>query len=247
MAIVTVVLIHGFPETSAIWSPLSERLTSSEVVTLQLPGFGCAAPSGWTATKEDYLAWLSEELAALSLHGRLDVVGHDWGGGLLVAAVAARPDLVRSWVCDILGVFHPDYQWHDFARFMQLPDANEEMVVNVLTGELFMSLGFPGDVAAQVVASIDDQYARCALALYRSAAQPAMVEWGRDISTAGSRPGLVLKAELDSYAGTLEQVEAMSDRIGATTRLVPDQGHWWMLSDPEGSAAILEEFWATLA
>jgi hypothetical protein len=161
--------------------------------------------------------------------------------------VAARPDLVRRCVCDILGVFHPDYQWHDFARFMQLPDANEEMVVNVLTEELFVSLGFPGDVAGEVVASIDDEYARCALALYRSAAQPAMVEWGRGISTAGNRPGLVLKAELDSYAGTLEQVEAMSDQIGATTRLIPDQGHWWMLSDPEGGVAMLEEFWATLA
>ena len=242
----TVVLIHGFPETPAIWNPLRERLTSSEVVTLRLPGFGCATLSGWSATKEDYLAWLSEELAALpprfARRRRTRL-----GGGLLIAAVAARPDLVRSWVCDILGEFHPDYQWHDFARFMQLPDANEEMVVNVLTEELFVLLGFPGDVAAQVVASIDDEYARCALALYRSAAQPAMVEWGRGISTAGSRPGLVLKAELDSYAGTLEQVEAMSDRIGATTRLVPDQGHWWMLSDPEGSAAILEEFWATLA
>ena len=77
---------------------------------------------------------------------------------------------------------------------MQLRDANEEMVVNVLTEEFFVSLGFPVDVAAEVVASIDDEYARCALALYRSAAQPAMVDWGRSISTVGSRPGLVLKA-----------------------------------------------------
>jgi len=245
---VTVVLIHGFPETPAIWRLLREHLSEYHVVELQLPGFGCAAPSNWSATKEEYLTWLNEQLSELhDEHGPLDAVGHDWGGGLLVGAVAQRPEFIRSWVCDIAGVFHPDYEWHDFARFMQLQDATEEMVVAVLSADLFSSLGIPSDVGSAIASSVDREYARCALALYRSAAQPAMVQWGTRVAGARVRSGLVLKAELDTYVGTLEQATTVASELGATVKVIPDQGHWWMLGNPVGSATLLKEFWESVA
>ena len=59
------VLLHGNPETPAIWGPLLDVLQRSDVVTPRLPGFGAAAPAGWGASKEEYVDWLITELAAI--------------------------------------------------------------------------------------------------------------------------------------------------------------------------------------
>ena len=39
-----VVLVHGVPETPAVWDPLRSKLSRDDVVALQLPGFGCPRP-----------------------------------------------------------------------------------------------------------------------------------------------------------------------------------------------------------
>jgi len=45
-------------------------------------------------TKEAYVRWLLDELAAQP--GPIDVVGHDWGALPVVRAVSLAPDRVRS-------------------------------------------------------------------------------------------------------------------------------------------------------
>ena len=97
-AVVTVVLVHGVPETTAVWDHLRAELGRDDVVALALPGFGSARPEGFGATKEDYVAWLVGELEHLADQGPIDLVGHDWGGGLVIRLVSTRPELVRSWV-----------------------------------------------------------------------------------------------------------------------------------------------------
>jgi pimeloyl-ACP methyl ester carboxylesterase len=76
-----------------------------------------AVPDGWGATSDDYLAWLIGEIEPMD--GPIDLVGHDWGGGHVQRLAAARPDLIRSWVSDVTGIFDPDYVWHDFAQVWQ--------------------------------------------------------------------------------------------------------------------------------
>ncbi|MGD9892488.1 MAG: alpha/beta fold hydrolase, partial [Dehalococcoidia bacterium] len=90
-----IVLIHGNPETAAIWDDLRQHLGDAEVVSLSPPGFGAPVPEGFDATSDAYVAWLAGELE--SIDGPIDLVGHDWGGGHVVRLVAARPELVRSW------------------------------------------------------------------------------------------------------------------------------------------------------
>ena len=41
----TVVLVHGNPETDAIWGPLVEALARKDVVRLSPPGFGAPYPT----------------------------------------------------------------------------------------------------------------------------------------------------------------------------------------------------------
>jgi hypothetical protein len=36
-------------------------------------------------------------------------------------------------------------------------------------------------------------------------------------------------------------------RAGASTVALDGLGHWWMLQDPARAAAVLREFWATVA
>src|ERR1700709_990815 len=100
-----VVLVHGVPETAAIWDPMLAELGRDDVITLSPPGFGAPAPGGFGATSDDYVTWLTGELEQLS--GPVDLVGHDWGGGHAARLATARPDLLRSPCIAAPRVFHP--------------------------------------------------------------------------------------------------------------------------------------------
>jgi len=247
----SVVLVHGNPETPIIWEPLLAELGRSDVHTPQLPGFGCALPAGWGATKEEYAAWLIGELESIvAADGPVDLVGHDWGGGLAMRAVSQRPDLVRSWACDVLGLFHEDYVWHDFAQIWQTPDAGEAYFeqVNASPAEDrvagYEAIGIPRGIGERLVAVSDEEMGRCILALYRSAAQPAMSVWGSELGPAATRPGLAIIAPNDPFVRGLDLAPAVAARLGATVCEMTGQGHWWMLGDPVAGAAALRSFWA---
>ena len=71
------VFVHGVPDTECMWDPLVEILDRPDTVQLSLPGFGTDAPDDWTATKEEYAAWLEGELEGIG--EPVDLVAHDWG------------------------------------------------------------------------------------------------------------------------------------------------------------------------
>lgn len=244
------VLVHGHPETAAVWGPLVARLERSDVVCLNLPGYGVATPDAFTATKEDYTNWLIDELE--SIGEPVDLVGHDWGGGFAIRVACLRPDLLRSWVSDIAGVLHPDYVWHDGAQIQQTPTAGEQFYDRQMAAPKtdliarFVSIGIDAETAESFAGIVGPEMARCGLALYRSATQPAMARWGADAELAQARPGLVIVAEDDHYVGGTEKAETMAVRMGARSVRLPGLGHWWMQADPAQGAAILTDFWASL-
>ena len=244
-----VVFVHGNPETAAIWDPLLAELGRDDVVTLSPPGFGASTPDGWAATSDDYLDWLVAELERID--GPIDLVGHDWGGGHVQRLAARRPDLVRSWVTDIAGCADPEYVWHDMAQVWQTPDAGEEAVAMMATAPLddrvaMLAGAGMSEAAARASAEAlaDGEMGRCILALYRSAAQPKMTEWGAELEAAERRPGLVVIATEDHYTGGEVLARRSAERFGATVAVLPGLGHWWMLQDPAAGAAMLRDFLA---
>lgn len=243
------VLVHGNPETPAVWGPLRRELEREDVVALQLPGFGVPTPAGFSATKEEYVDWLVAELEAID--GPIDLVGHDWGGGFVLRVATTRPELVRTWVSDVAGLLHRDYVWHDFAQIWQAEGAGEEWVAQTLSQPredrvaLLVSVGITPDEAATFTDAFDEEMGRCILALYRSAAQPAMQEWGKDVSAAKQRPGLVLSPTADPFTGGSGFAEEMAGKLGARHEKLEGLGHWWMLEDPKRGAEVLSSFWAT--
>lgn len=246
----TVVFVHGNPETDAIWGPLIAVLGRDDVVRLSPPGFGAPLAEGFGAGYLEYRDWLEAELEKID--GPIDLVGHDWGGGHVLNVVMHRPELVRSWASDVVGLFDPDYVWHDMAQVWQTPGAGEELIENMMGGdltartELMSSLGIPSDIAAAIAEHQNDDMGKAILALYRSATQPAMAEAGRALEAAAVRPGLSLLATEDPYIGANDHRRRAAERAGARTEVLEGLGHWWMVEAPERGAAALTEFWATL-
>ena len=168
-------------------------------------------------------------------------------------AVMHRPELVRSWASDVVGLFDPDYVWHDFAQVWQTPGDGEELVNTMLGGTVedranrVAALGIPAAIASSIAAAQGPEMGRAILSLYRSARQPAMAEAGRELENAADRPGLSLLATEDPYIGLAENRRRAADRAGARTEVLDGLGHWWMMQDPVRGAAALTRFWESVA
>ena len=67
-----IVLVHGNPETSAIWDEMRLHLDRTDVVALSPPGFGAPVPENFPATSDAYVDWLALEVQKLD--GPVDLV-----------------------------------------------------------------------------------------------------------------------------------------------------------------------------
>jgi len=249
----TVVLVHGNPETSAIWGPLTTALRArgrADVVALSPPGFGAPVPDRFDPTMDAYAEWLVGELEAIRTTGtEIDLLGHDWGAGHVYGALSRRPDLVRTWTGDIAGVLHTDYVWHDMAQAWQTPDLGEQVIAGMTESAaddkvaLFRGLGLPDEIAAELAAGLDADMGRCVLRLYRTGAQPAVGQLGDRLAAMDLPPGLVVDAELDEYIGSTLSNET-AERLGAEVLRLDGRGHWWMVADVDPVADAFVDFWS---
>jgi pimeloyl-ACP methyl ester carboxylesterase len=244
----TVVFVHGVPETSAVWKGVRAHL-GGDTVALDLPGFGTPRPAGFGATKDEYARWLADALRRLD--GPVDLVGHDWGAGFVVRVVTAHDVPLRSWAVDVAGVFHPDYVWHDIAQVWQTPGAGEEWTGATAaagpagrTGFL-QGAGVPEADAAVMAAAYDETMGGCILDLYRSAVPNPYADWGRELSGPAPAPGLVLQPTADPFDDPDRSAEVAA-RLGARTERLEGLGHWWMAQDPAAAADALRSFWGSL-
>jgi pimeloyl-ACP methyl ester carboxylesterase len=246
----TIVLVHGVPETAAVWDLLQAELGRSDIEAVQLPGFRAPRPDGFEATKEEYVAWLVAELERIGQDGPIDLVGHDWGGGLVVRVVSTRPELVRSWVTDAGAIGDPAFEWHDFAKIWQTPVEGEQFFAQQLAtpideqAPIFEAFGVPLDQARNLAGWADEEMAACILMLYRSAVDVGK-QWGPDFVDIAA-PGIALLPTEDSFLSA-EGSRIAAARAGVDVVEMPGIGHWWMLQDPAMGARILSDFWASLS
>ena len=92
-----VLLLHGVPQTAAMWQHLAAELSSDRVVLApDLPGLGRSELRGPYDVRT-----VAARIAALGLHEAsrpIDVAGHDWGGAVALVLARSHPDLVRRIV-----------------------------------------------------------------------------------------------------------------------------------------------------
>lgn len=247
----TVVLVHGVPESHAVWAPLIDVLGRDDVICLSPPGFGAPLPDDFDPTHHSYRDWLETQLE--SIDPPIDLVGHDFGGIHVVNVMMHRPDLVRSWVSDAVGQFDPDYVWHALAQVWQTPGEGEHLVDALMGGTVgdrvaqMEAVGLPPDISAAIAAVQGAAMGRAVLRLYRSARQPVLQEAGRALEVAAARPGLSVLPTEDPFVGSGEMRRRAAKRAGAETSVLEGLGHWWMIQDPKTSAAELTRFWKSVS
>ncbi|MEJ3656630.1 alpha/beta hydrolase [Actinomycetes bacterium KLBMP 9759] len=249
------VFVHGVPETSVLWNGVRAHLggAAADAVALDLPGFGADRPAGFTATKDAYAAWLADALRGID--GPIDLVGHDWGAGLVLRVVTGLGVPVRSWAVDVASVLHPEYVWHNVAQVWQTPSVGEKWMTESRLARsggrgvletMLLDAGAPEADAQAIQAANDETMGECVLALYRSAVPNPFADWGQQLVAPTSGAGLVLQATADEFDDVAASTE-MAARLGARTERLDGLGHWWMLQDPGAAAAVLTRFWSTLA
>lgn len=239
-----VVLVHGVPETTAVWDLLAP-LIDRPVVALGLPGFGNPRPAGFGSSMDEYATWLEDELAALD--GPVDLVGHDWGGILTYRLVTTKPGRVRSWVSDAVGAGEPGFEWHDLGKLWQTPGEGEKFWGDLradpaAAAGLLTSLGVPGEQATVFANALDAEMSDSILKLYRSATDiPG--DWGP--GSKPSDPGMVIGADSDPLVSASSSERAAA-KAGAQVSILAGAGHWWPLDSPEPAAEALQKFWASV-
>jgi pimeloyl-ACP methyl ester carboxylesterase len=243
----TIVLLHGVPETADIWDDVRVHLDAPSVA-LRLPGFGCPRPEGFTATKDAYVDWVLNELK--SIDGPIDIVGHDWGGGFTARIGTKYPDAVRSWTTDVAGVIHPEYVWHDFAQIWQTPGDGEKFFEdqNAATPEerapLMQMFGLDEKAALKLAGMADPVMGTCILDLYRSATPNPHKDWS-DGYQKSAKPCMVFTLTGDPFTGGTEPSTEVAGVLGAK-EVRFETGHFWPLQSPKEGAGYLNEFVASL-
>ncbi|NJP31947.1 alpha/beta fold hydrolase [Micromonospora thermarum] len=246
----TVVFVHGVPETCEVWDRLRE-LIGRDSIALSLPGFGARRPDGFGGSKDDHAEWLARELRRVP--GPVDLVGHDWGA-LLTYRVASALDVpLRSWTIDVASILHKAYVWHDLAQVWQTPHEGESFIAQALrashtdpygVAESLRSMGVPEADALLMHDRFDPEMGRSILDLYRSATPNPFADWGAGIAVSAA-PRLVLSAPDDPFDDGSLAADVARD-LGAKVRVIEGTGHWWMLQDPSQAAAVLTDFWTSL-
>lgn len=102
----TVIALHGWGRNRSDWTT---TLQGHDALALDLPGFGAtpAPDEGWSTT--EYAEWLRQCLDDAARQGgdRPVVVGHSFGGRVLVRLAATNPELVRGIVLSGVPLLRP--------------------------------------------------------------------------------------------------------------------------------------------
>lgn len=104
----TVLLLHGWPDTSALWRGVAPRLVDAgfKVVVPDLRGCGRSSkPPEVEAYRVEHLVGDVAAIAQELCGGRTHVVGHDWGANLAWVTASFLPGTVDRLVA--MSVGHP--------------------------------------------------------------------------------------------------------------------------------------------
>jgi len=135
--------------------------------------------------------------------------------------------------------------WHPAAQVWQREKEGEASIAQIIkmTGDDLVKLfGVPPGLAPTMADHLDEVMGASILAIYRSAAQPAMRELAEELATAPRRPALLIHATEDPYVPP-QLVFDVAERTGAQILTLEGRQHWWMWEDPEGAATGLVKFW----
>jgi pimeloyl-ACP methyl ester carboxylesterase len=137
----TVLLLHGFPQTSRSWLGVAARLAAQgrRAVAIDQRGYSPGARPAEVAAYT--MPSLVADVCALIdvLGGPVDLVGHDWGGVVGWQVAARHPDRVRTWTAvstpnqlalnEVLAVDHEQRQRFGYIKALREPGRAERALL----------------------------------------------------------------------------------------------------------------------
>jgi pimeloyl-ACP methyl ester carboxylesterase len=260
-------LLHGVPETGAMWRDLLAELGSDRIVLApDLPGLGSSELRGPYDART-----VAARIAALALHeldAPVDIVGHDWGGVVGLTLAASRPDLVRRLV-----VLNAAYRYVDLRAAWHIPTASlpglPELAFRVGGRSLVaqvIRVGWHADrpVAPDLLAHYQDAYAdpqriAAMLGYYRDNFRPRAAAALRGVAGARSvpapvdaaarrrppgprTPSLVVWGALDPVLPESVRASVVRDLGDCRCVVVPHAGHFVLEEAPETAIPAIVAF-----
>jgi haloacetate dehalogenase len=263
-----VLLLHGFPQTSAMWHRLAPELAQRHtVVAADLRGYGDSSrpPAGDDHAGYSFRAMAADQVALMrSLgHERFAVVGHDRGARVAHRMALDAPAAVaRLAVLDVLPTLHvythvdrplatAYYHWFFFIQPYDLP---ERLIAGDPIGYLHSLLGAWGgtldvyapEALAEYERAFADPDARHAmLEDYRAAASVALEHDRADAGRRVEAPLLAMWGTRGTVGrGPANPVAVWREYAADVRGVALDAGHFLVEERPEDAAAALGRFLA---
>jgi pimeloyl-ACP methyl ester carboxylesterase len=251
-----VVCWHGFPDTPETFGPLAEHLVAAgrRVVAPYLRGFHPTTADALTYSDSITLA-ADAAAVAEALGGRVDMIGHDIGAGMVQRVAAAWPERLNRGVTLAVpppatlarALRDPAQQQRLFHVFLFMVDGIAETVLNIdrsLVDYLWRTwsprLTMDHAHRARVHEMYgDERFIDNALRIYRanfdpSRFDPALVDHGGRTEAVASTPLLVLGGGDDGCIDPRQFVDAHEGLApGSEVEVLPRVGHFLHLEQPE--------------
>jgi pimeloyl-ACP methyl ester carboxylesterase len=246
-----VLLLHGFPDTSAVWRHQLPALADA--------GFRAIAPDlrgrGRTTRPEGVEAYAMPQLVgdvlglldALEIE-RVAIVSHDWGAALAWVVAALAPDRVERLVAMSVGfpgATRPDRRALEQAWYRILflsPDAEEAF----RRDDWFLARILFGDAAdfERYLADLADPEALTAGLNWYRANLPALGLAGTDRPALPpvAVPTLGIFGADDAYLSERAMLASAAYVADWRYERIENAGHWLQLDQPERVNALLTEF-----
>lgn len=261
-----VLLLHGFPQTRALWWRVAPALAGRfTVVTADLRGYGASSkPEG---VAEYTFREMGRDMSALMAElgfPRFDLVGHDRGAR--VAHRMALDDdggrIGRLVLMDIVPTHHllshlerkvaaGYYHWFFLAQPSPLPERLILSDPDFYFESCLLGWGAsqlqdfdPGQMAAYRAAWRDPETVRAMCDDYRAALKLDFALDAADLGRKVPHPALVLYGAEGAMARAYDVPATWADRLADMRAKAIPGGHFFIETAPEETAAALAEFLA---
>ncbi len=257
-------LLHGFPQTRAMWRPVVARLASRfTCVTADLRGYGASSKPAAVADLSNYaFRAMAEDQAALMAHlgfDRFHLAGHDRGARTAHRLALDRPGRVLSLtVMDIVPTHYLLDHWstpvsasYYHWSFLAQPAPFPERLIGADPDYFYESclLGWGGarledfpEIAAYRAAWRDPATIAGMTNDYRAA---LAVDYAHDAADLGRKvtcPALVLYGASGAMARHFDVAGTWAERLADMRTAALPGGHFFVDQHPEEVAAALEGF-----
>jgi haloalkane dehalogenase len=243
-----VLLLHGFPASSFMWSDVMPALAEGgwRAVAPDFAGYGDSEPDP-PGTWERHMASIERFRHELGIESCVLVV-HDWGGLIGLRWACEHPDAVRGLVISSTGFF-PDGRWHGMAKALREPRTGEQMI-GAIDRDTFASVmrqsmeGVGDEALDEYWKAYSDATRRMSqLDLYRSGDFSKLEEY--DLTDLGV-PALLVWGEHDEFAPVAGAHRFERELPDTELVVVDGTGHFVWDEAPEQCAEALTRFLARL-